>query len=208
MPTDMSDATPSLKERRQQIRKEAILDVAREMFIKVGYEKTTLDKIGKAVGLSKQSLYYYVKSKEAVLLEICKNCRDLYDPELLAEKLEAGIPPKSLISFYINTTIERILSDTAWRLLAINLPFMAEDIKREVFRSLRYELDILEQAVKLGCEQGDFQVSNPRAAAHIIQGTVQNVAFLSLHDKELSNIEIGGYYTEILLGGLISPASG
>ena len=57
----MSDATPSLKERRQQIRKEAILDVAREMFTKVGYEKTTLDKIGKAVGLSKQSLYYYVK---------------------------------------------------------------------------------------------------------------------------------------------------
>ena len=49
-----------------QDKKEQILAAANECFTKFGYKKTTLDDIGKKVGLNKASLYYYFKSKEEI----------------------------------------------------------------------------------------------------------------------------------------------
>jgi len=44
--------------------RENILKIAREIFSKYGYKKTTLDDIANAVRKGKSSLYYYFKSKE------------------------------------------------------------------------------------------------------------------------------------------------
>ena len=51
-------------------KKQEILKAARECFARFGYEKTTLDDIGKMVGLNKASLYYYYKNKEAIFAEV------------------------------------------------------------------------------------------------------------------------------------------
>ncbi len=45
-------------------KKQEILKAAGECFARYGYEKTTLDDIGRLVGLNKASLYYYYKNKE------------------------------------------------------------------------------------------------------------------------------------------------
>lgn len=55
----------SPSEKRQEIVK-----AARECFARFGYDKTTLDDIGKMVGLNKASLYYYYKNKEAIFAEV------------------------------------------------------------------------------------------------------------------------------------------
>ena len=47
-----------------------ILKAASECFARYGYEKTTLEDIGKLVGLNKASLYYYYKNKESIYTEI------------------------------------------------------------------------------------------------------------------------------------------
>ena len=51
-------------------KKDEILKAANECFSRYGYEKTTLDDIGKLVGLNKASLYYYYKNKESIFAEV------------------------------------------------------------------------------------------------------------------------------------------
>jgi AcrR family transcriptional regulator len=51
-------------------KKKEILKAASDCFARYGYEKTTLDDIGKMVGLNKASLYYYYKNKEAIFSEV------------------------------------------------------------------------------------------------------------------------------------------
>lgn len=51
-------------------KKQEILEAAKKCFSRYGYEKATLDDIGKIVGLNKASLYYYYKSKEAIFTEL------------------------------------------------------------------------------------------------------------------------------------------
>lgn len=53
-----------------QDKKQDILKAASSCFARYGYEKTTLDDIGKLVGLNKASLYYYYKNKESIYTEV------------------------------------------------------------------------------------------------------------------------------------------
>jgi AcrR family transcriptional regulator len=47
-----------------------ILEAAGECFKRFGYKKTTLDDIGRVVGLNKASLYYYFKNKEEIFINL------------------------------------------------------------------------------------------------------------------------------------------
>ena len=54
-------------------KQEDILQAASHCFAHYGFAKTTMDDIGKMVGLNKASLYYYYKNKEAIFCEIILN---------------------------------------------------------------------------------------------------------------------------------------
>lgn len=56
-----------------QNKKEQILSAASKSFARFGYKKTTLEDIGKKVGLDKASIYYYFKNKEEIFTTIVLN---------------------------------------------------------------------------------------------------------------------------------------
>ncbi|NOR76558.1 MAG: TetR family transcriptional regulator, partial [Draconibacterium sp.] len=66
--------------------KENILKIAREIFSKYGYKKTTLDDIANAVRKGKSSLYYYFKSKEDLFQAVI-----MKEVDILAYELEIVI---------------------------------------------------------------------------------------------------------------------
>lgn len=59
-------------------KKTAILEAASRCFARYGFEKTTINDIGRSVGLNKASLYYYYKSKEAIFTEVIFREREVY----------------------------------------------------------------------------------------------------------------------------------
>lgn len=50
-----------------EVRKKEIMEKAKELFIKDGYSKTSVDNLMKEVGVAKGLFYYYFKSKDALL---------------------------------------------------------------------------------------------------------------------------------------------
>ena len=57
-----------LRERKRQETFERIIEKGLKLFVKNGYEATTLDAIAAAAGISRRTIFYYFKSKEDVLL--------------------------------------------------------------------------------------------------------------------------------------------
>lgn len=55
------------KEKEVFLRKELIIDAAKQLFIDVGFEKTTMDDIAKKAEYTKPTLYKYFKNKEEIL---------------------------------------------------------------------------------------------------------------------------------------------
>ncbi|MFF3149467.1 TetR/AcrR family transcriptional regulator, partial [Streptomyces sp. NPDC057927] len=53
-----------------EVRRQKIIDVAASLFAEQGYAATSINDLGRAVGLAKGALYYYIVSKENLLIEI------------------------------------------------------------------------------------------------------------------------------------------
>ena len=54
-------------------RKEEIVEIAGQLFDRLGYENTSMSKIAQALGSGKASLYYYFKSKEELFLNVLRD---------------------------------------------------------------------------------------------------------------------------------------
>lgn len=59
-----------MKEKIKEMKREFILEVAKDLFFEQGYEHTSIDEIAKSAGISKSTLYTYVKGKEDLFISI------------------------------------------------------------------------------------------------------------------------------------------
>ncbi|KRQ01400.1 hypothetical protein AOQ72_07945 [Bradyrhizobium yuanmingense] len=68
---DGDDPSPKSEGLREQKRRETlrrITDTGLRLFLRNGYEATTLDAIAEAAGISRRTFFYYFKSKEDIIL--------------------------------------------------------------------------------------------------------------------------------------------
>ncbi len=66
--TSASKRPEGLRERKRRETSERIIERGLKLFVKNGYEATTLDAIAEAAGISRRTFFYYFRSKEDVLL--------------------------------------------------------------------------------------------------------------------------------------------
>jgi AcrR family transcriptional regulator len=86
------DQPQGLRERKRQETSERIIDKGLKLFVKNGYDATTLDALADAAGISRRTFFYYFKSKEDVLLAARDSgFREALKPTMLAES--ADQPP-------------------------------------------------------------------------------------------------------------------
>jgi AcrR family transcriptional regulator len=65
---DISTKNEGLRERKKRETLQRIAETGLKLFIANGYERTTLEAIAEAAGISRRTFFYYFKSKEEVLL--------------------------------------------------------------------------------------------------------------------------------------------
>ena len=72
-----------------------IVDVARKIFTRYGFRKTTMDEIAAATRMGKSSIYYYFPGKEEIFKAVVENeaARDLSE--------KTASPPTHRVSFLV-----------------------------------------------------------------------------------------------------------
>src|SRR5581483_10629051 len=61
---------------RRADRKEQLLTLAKQLFVRLGYVNTTTEKIARAAGITEPVLYRHFKSKKALFLEVLREIRE------------------------------------------------------------------------------------------------------------------------------------
>ncbi len=77
--------------------RQRILDVALDLFVEQGYEKTSLREIAERVGVTKAALYYHFESKDDILLALHLPMHELVGR--MAARLSDGPSSASWITF-------------------------------------------------------------------------------------------------------------
>ncbi|WP_200946204.1 TetR/AcrR family transcriptional regulator [Rhodanobacter sp. Root561] len=81
-----SDPPQGLRERKRHETAGRIIEKGLKLFVKNGYEATTVDVIAEAAGISRRTFFHYFKSKEAILLAAHDSgFREALRPAMLAE---------------------------------------------------------------------------------------------------------------------------
>ena len=85
--------TRERREREKQQRRDDILAAARSLFLRRGYERTTMPQIAKATELAPGTLYLYFPSKQALYVELLDEGYDLLF-DRLSTAADPGATPR------------------------------------------------------------------------------------------------------------------
>lgn len=185
-------------------KREEIINCAAHLFDTKGYHSTSVEDICNCVGITKGTIYYYIKSKEELLYDIhdrfitaaierAKNVTENTEIKNAKDKLVAVIKAHVSIMYDFQKEI-RVFFREMDSLGPEN--FKIIDKKRDVFRN--EILNIIEEGVR----NGEFRSVIPIVACFTVIGAV-NWMYQWYHpDSKLSSDEIAQEIVGIVLNGL------
>ena len=83
--------------------REHIINIAREIFSKFGFKKTTVDDIAQGLGKGKSSIYYYFRSKEEIYKEVINKEAEALRNEIYQKVINTDANPKDKLRSYVLT---------------------------------------------------------------------------------------------------------
>ncbi len=162
--------------------KEKILEAARELFGKFGYERTTLEGICHKTGKAKTSIYYYYDGKQALL-------KDIVEREFaqMKESLEKVLTidenlTAAQIRAYLKERINQMLSMRVYPQFIVNQYSGTDDEANSVIRGIREDFDRWER-------QKFYDICRMGKQNHILADAVQPDAFADMILMLLKGIE-------------------
>ena len=152
----------------KEYRRQEILDCARRVFSRHGFEKATMDDIARSVGLKKGSLYYYYESKDALVSDVIsregeKLVTSIKDEVGKVDDIRGKILKFVSVRLDFFGNLYGILKPTVRIILAMRPTYY--QYSRDIFEK---EVDMLAGLINQGIRSGIFNECNCRHIAGVI----------------------------------------
>lgn len=133
-----------------------ILEAAGDVFARYGYDKTTLEDIGKGAGLNKASLYYYFKNKEEIFARVILKETQAFI-EQLQEHTQQQQGTQAKITYYLKERIRRYEEVINLAQLSIDSLKKVEPMFDNLYRKVKArEITFLTGLLQEGWERGEI----------------------------------------------------
>ena len=192
---------PTVSEARRERERveltERIMDAAREMFVRDGYEAVTLRKIALSIEYSPAAIYQYFKDKQALVRAIIR--RDSDDLRAhLREGLNRETPVEQLVEMARLYAEWGIAHPNHYRLMVVPPPaWMEQD--QELSRSNPTPLDqeiltMLWTVVKGAIERGELKekYADPALVAATLWAGIHGAVLLEINASPENRARLGG----------------
>ena len=169
--------------------KAKIVEIAREIFTRFGFKKTTMEEIAVASKKGKSSIYYYFNSKEDVFKAVVDR-----EAEELREELAVQV-------LTIEDPIDRLKAFIAFRMRKLKeLSNYYAALKSEYLSHLEFverirknfdqeEIKVVKQILEDGVKKEKFVVDDPSLSAVAIVTAMKGLEVPLFLSKERSNME-------------------
>ncbi|HZQ79915.1 MAG TPA: TetR/AcrR family transcriptional regulator [Acidimicrobiia bacterium] len=201
MPDTSTPATTSTarQERRWESRRALIVRAAVDVFAEMGLDGATLEAVGERVGLTKGSLYYYVKSKEDLLGHVVEHVVRAQQ-RAMAELTREGMTPEERLRVFCLGHLRSLFGDPAGRIAAeVALSGTRAESVRSVFHDYMAGLDAI---LRDGVAAGAFRAVDPAVARNSVLAALNAVTLWYVPDGPLSVDDIGREICDLVIGGL------
>jgi len=177
-------------------KKDKILKAASECFARYGYDKTSLDDIGRMVGLNKTSLYHYYKSKDAIYMEVIYHEAEEHIGKVL-EDVEKVEDYKKKILTFLTKRLEYISHAANLNMLTIEgMGKSMKPIMEELYeRNMEIEVQHLSQIIECCIKKGEIIDCDARKIAKTILTVTEAIKYKTVNSKDC-NFSVDTNYSE------------
>ncbi len=172
----LRNPVPELARLDGEKRREHILRVAAHLFRTEGYKGTSMRDIAQVVGLTKSSLYHYVRGKQDLLLEILRHTVDRAIGRL--ERIaRSTLSPSERLRLAVENHIVHLIEDldNVACFIEEGKNLAPERMRAYVQQRDRYE-GFFRDIVQEGIRTGEFRLTDVRLAGWAILGMCNWVA--------------------------------
>jgi TetR/AcrR family transcriptional regulator, cholesterol catabolism regulator len=158
-----------------EARKEQIINSASNLFLKKGYERTSIRDIARECNIAMGTLYHYIKTKENLLRMVVeyhnhKNDKIVKDIQAATESSD---PTEALI---LATRIFLDGIDKHKKIFVFvftEAKLFPKDIRAILLATESIIVDVFENILIEGCTKNIFEVENPELSAHNIVSLIE-----------------------------------
>jgi AcrR family transcriptional regulator len=195
---------PGDRTREREIKREAVLRTAAQLFNEKGFHAVSLDEVAERLNVTKPTLYYYVKNKDEILAECVRSGLELMQ-EAIARSDKAGGTAIDKLMAAMRTYAEIVTMDFGKCLIRVGEDPLPPESRREV-RRLKAEIDReFRHLIEQGIAEGSLRDVDPKLAAFTLAGALSWIGRWYRADGELSPDQIAERCIGVLMGGLAVP---
>lgn len=189
-------------------RKQQLLAIARALFARHGYDRTSLRNIAEKAKITKAALYYYFPNKDALFEQVVlESIQSLYD-EVSTAVARASTPTERIRAFMEASAKVQDRDRDRW--IAGSNAFWqgAKHGQRLVALQLRdrYE-NLLRRCIIEGVDCGELRPVDPAMAGRLLLSALNYMPRWHKPDGELSAVKVMQQFLDTLMHGLVQDRS-
>ena len=148
-----------------QFKKDSLVQTALDLFIKRGYENTTIMQIMREAGLTKAGMYHYFPSKEKIL-DAAIDCGIAQYIEEIREDMDGFTVEEKMLRFTRGDAIPSNLMQKILNIKSGNQDSYAAYRIREC--CIHAYIPVMEEIIRDGIEKGIYETEYPRQVAEFM----------------------------------------
>ena len=177
MSTADTDGNASTRSPRRELVEAQIYEHAARLFAERGYAGTTPQDIADAAGVSRQGLYYYVRSKEEILQRLVSEMTTQTLSRIQAVASEPVDASHKLRRLAYLLVIDRATNRTRFRMLDRSEAVLPSELAADYLKGRRALLRLVTELIDDGVARGLFRAENSRVSALSVLGMCNWVAW-------------------------------
>lgn len=190
---------------QREIKRNAVLQTAAQLFNERGFHATSLDDIAERLNVSKPTLYYYIESKDQILLECVRIALDLMHAGI-GEVRAAGGSAIDQLQACMRIYADIVMQDFGMCVIRIGEDPLPAPLKKEL-RHLKAGIDQqFRDLIDAGIAEGSLAPCDPKMAAFMLAGALSWVGRWYRADGDLTPEQITQQGIDLLLNGVLQRA--
>jgi AcrR family transcriptional regulator len=190
------------EQRSLEIKRDAVLQTAAQMFLEVGYRKTSMSQLAGRLNITKPALYYYFRNKEELLVECYRAGIDSIEGALKGA-LECKGNSLEKVRSYIESYATAIVTFDFGRCVATLDDSELSDQARRQVRNLKRRIDAaIRGYIEEGIADGSIATCNAKMASFAIAGAINWIGNWYRPNGALGAEEVVAEFTRLLTTGL------
>jgi len=174
----MPKGIPLTKEEQEKRRHEIYHKVVK-IFLKKGFQETSMHEIAEVAGLGKSTLYDYFKTKDEILIYFFEDqLNDLTEEaqKIVPQNLSADKRLRQIMEMHLAFLLE---NKSLFMKLSVESQRLRPESQTRIQNSRHTYQDLLRELVEEGVREGTFRKVDPLLTARLLLQTMAPVVFTS-----------------------------